>query len=138
MSSFSNRNTNNTKSVTLAPFSLVLFLKICSILKSLIRGVLLSKLIWWPISLMPSIRSLVFKRLARRFKLVAVILLLGEIMPTCFYYAEKGLLYITIVALSSRQPFSYTKCTWANMRSSYNIYLVSNAKCIFFIYFYTL
>ena len=45
MSSLSNRNTNNIKSVTPAPSFLTLFLKICSILKSLIKGVLLSELI---------------------------------------------------------------------------------------------
>ena len=48
---------------------------------------------------MPLIRSLVSKRLAYCFKLVAVILSLGEIMPTCSYYAEKGLVYIIIVTL---------------------------------------
>ena len=45
MSSLSNYNTNNTKSITLAPSSLALSLKIYSILKSLIRGMLLPKLI---------------------------------------------------------------------------------------------
>ena len=48
---------------------------------------------------MPLIRSLVFKRLAYYFKLVAVILLLSKIMPTYSYYAEKGLVYIIIIAL---------------------------------------
>ena len=48
---------------------------------------------------MPPIRSLAFKRLTYCFKLVAVILLLGEIIPTYFYYAEKGLVYIIIIAL---------------------------------------
>ena len=50
---------------------------------------------------MPPIRSLVFKRTARRSKLVAVILLLGKIMPTYSYYTEKGLVYIIIMVLSS-------------------------------------
>ena len=48
---------------------------------------------------MPSIRSLVFKRAAYYFKLVAVILLLGKIMPTCSCYMEKRLVYIAIIAL---------------------------------------
>ena len=51
---------------------------------------------------MPFIRFLISKYTAYRFKLVAVILLLGKIMPTYFYYAEKGLIYITIIALSGR------------------------------------
>ena len=56
---------------------------------------------------MPPVRSLAFKRLAYRFKLVTVILLLGEIIPTYSRYIEKGLVYITIIALFSRQPSSY-------------------------------
>ena len=87
---------------------------------------------------MPSIRSLAFKRSAYCFKLIAVILLLSKIMPTCFHYIEKGLVYITIIALSSRQPSSYIKCIKSNMRSSYNIYLVSNAKCILLARLYAL
>jgi hypothetical protein len=50
---------------------------------------------------MPFIRSLVFKYLAHCSKLVAVILLLSEIIPTYSYYTEKGLVYITIIALFS-------------------------------------
>ena len=80
---------------------------------------------------MPFIRFLVFERLAYYFKLVAVIFLLGKIMPTYSYYAEKGLVYIIIIALSSYQPFFYAKCTKLNMRFSCNIYLIFNAKCIF-------
>ena len=48
---------------------------------------------------MASVRSLVFKRLACYFKLVAIILLLGKIIPTYFYCAEKGLVCIIIIAL---------------------------------------
>ena len=51
----------------------------------MIRGVLLPKLIWWLISLIPPIRFLAFKCAAYYFKLVAVILLLNKIMPTCCY-----------------------------------------------------
>ena len=79
---------------------------------------------------MPFIRSLASKR---RSKLVLLILSLGEIMPLCSYYIEKRLFYIIILAPSSCQPFFYTKCTRANMRSSYNIRLVSNAKYAYFI-----
>ena len=47
---------------------------------------------------MPLVRSLVSKRTACCFKLVAVILLLSKIMPTCSCYTEKGLVCITIIA----------------------------------------
>ena len=45
VSFLSNRNTNNIRSVTLTPSFLALSLKIYSILKSLIKGILLSELI---------------------------------------------------------------------------------------------
>jgi hypothetical protein len=82
---------------------------------------------------MPSVRSLVFKCLACRFKLVAVIFLLSEIMPFCSRYAEKGLVYITITALSSRQLFFCSEYTKLNMHLSCNIYSMSDAKCIYLI-----
>ena len=50
---------------------------------------------------MPPIRSLASKYSAYYFKLVAIILSLSEIIPTCSYYIEKGLVYIAITALSS-------------------------------------
>ena len=87
---------------------------------------------------MPFIRSLVSKRTTYYFKLVAVILLLGKIMPTYSYYAEKGLVYIIIIALFSYQPSSYIKYTKLNMYSSCNIHLMFNAKYIFFARLYTL
>ena len=89
-------------------------------------------------SLIPPVRSSAFECAARCFKLVAVILLLGEIMPTYSYYIKKGLVYIAIIALFSCQPFSYAKYTKLNIYLSYNVCLVSNAKCIFFARFYTL
>ena len=55
-------------------------------------------------------------------------------MPFCSYYIKRRLLCIIIIALSSRQFSFYTKCTYANMRASYDIYLISNAEYIFFIY----
>ena len=87
---------------------------------------------------MPFVRFSAFKYTAYCFKLVAVIFLLGEIMPTYSYYAEKGLVYIIIITLLGRQPSFYTKCTKSNMYLSCNIKLVSNAKYIFLIHFYTL
>ena len=82
-------------------------------------------------SLIPLIRSLAFKRLTCRFKLVAVILSLGEIIPTYFCYAEKGLMCIVIIALLGCQPSSYIECTKLNMCSSCNVCLVFDTKCIF-------
>ena len=87
---------------------------------------------------MPPVRSLVSKRAAYYFKLVAVILLLSEIMPTYSYCAEKGLVYIIIIAFLSHQPFSYTKCTKSNMYLSCDVRLVSNTKYMFLARLYTL
>jgi hypothetical protein len=67
---------------------------------------------------MPFIRSLVSKRHAR---VVALILLLGEIMPTYSYCAIKGLVYVAIVTPFGQQPSFYSKCMKLNMRFSYNI-----------------
>jgi len=62
---------------------------------------------------------------------VAVILLLSKVILLYFYYADKKLVYIAIAAPSSRQPSSCSKCTSANIRSSYNIHSVSNTKCLY-------
>ena len=77
---------------------------------------------------MPFVRSSASKRHAY---VVAVILLLGEIMPTYFYCVLKGLVYIIIMAPLGRQPFFYIKCTKLNMCLSCNVRLVFNAKCAF-------
>ena len=87
---------------------------------------------------MPLVRSSVFKRAARHFKLVAVILLLGKIIPTYSCYAEKGLVYIAIIALSNCQPSSCAKYTKLNMCLSCNVRLVFDAECIFLARLYTL
>ena len=87
---------------------------------------------------MPLIRFTALERTACRFKLVAVILLLSKIMPTYSRYIEKGLVYIIIMAPLGCQPFFYTKCIKLNMRSSCDIKLVSNAKYIFLMRYYTL
>jgi hypothetical protein len=81
---------------------------------------------------MPFVRSLAFKHLAYCSKLIAVILLLSEIMPTYSRYTEKGLVYVTIMALSSQQPSSCSECIKLNMHSFCNICSVSNTKCIYF------
>ena len=77
---------------------------------------------------MPFIRSLASKCTAYYFKLVAIILLLGEIIPTYSYYMEKGLVYITIIALLGYQPSSYIKYTKLNIYLSCDVRLVSNTK----------
>ena len=87
---------------------------------------------------MPLIRSLAFKRLACYFKLVAIILLLGKIMPTYSYYMEKGLVYIIIITLFSRQPSFCAKYIKSNIHSSCNVCSVFNAKYIFFTRLYIL
>ena len=78
---------------------------------------------------MPLIKSLVFKRTACYFKLVAVILSLSEIIPTYSYYMEKELVYIAIIAPLGCQPSFYIKYTKSNIRLSCDIRSVSNAKC---------
>ena len=81
---------------------------------------------------MPFIRSLASERCAY---IVAVILSLGEIMPSYSHYKEKKLVYIIIIAPFSHQPFFYIKCTKLNIYLSYNVKSISNAKYIFiFLY----
>ena len=86
-------------------------------------------------SLIPLIRSLASERYLR---LVSLILSLGEIMPSYFYYIEKRLSYIAILAPSGRQLFFYTKCTKLNMRLSYDVKLVFNTKYTYFMRSYVL
>ena len=45
-----------------------------------------------------------------RVYIIAVILLLGKIMPSYSHYKEKKLVYIIIIAFFSRQPSSYIEC----------------------------
>ena len=49
-------------------------------------------------------------------------------MPTYSRYAKKKLVYVAIVSPSSRQPSLYAEYIKANVRSSYNVYSISNAK----------
>ena len=81
---------------------------------------------------MPLIRSLVSKRRARA---VAVILLLGEIMPSYSCYNKKKLVYIVIVAPFGRQSSFYSEYTKLNIHSSCNIRLVSDAEYIYLYLF---
>ena len=79
------------------------------------------------LSLIPLIRSLASECCAY---IVAIILLLGKIMPSYSHYKEKKLVYIIIIALISYQPSSCIKCTKLNIHLSYNVRLMSNAKYI--------
>ena len=67
---------------------------------------------------MPSVKSLVSKY---RAYVVTLILLFSEVMPIYFYYIIKGLVYITIIAPSSRQPSFYFKCIKLNIYVTCNI-----------------
>ena len=77
---------------------------------------------------MPFIRSLAS---VCYILLAASISLNGEIISPYSYYAKKGLVYITIIAFSSRQPSSCSECTKANTRSLCNIHSVSTNKYTF-------
>ena len=115
------------RSITPTPFFLFLSLK-NSVFKLLIRGVLYPDLIWWLLLfLMPPIRSLASKCCTYT---VAVILLLGKIMPFYSYCKEKKLVYIAIIIPFSCQPSSCIKCIKLNMCSSCNIKLMSDAEYV--------
>ena len=69
---------------------------------------------------------------------VAIILLLGEIMPTCSCCVLKGLMCVIIAALSNYQPSSCSKCIKSNMHLSYNVHSILNTKYAFFTRFTSL
>ena len=125
MSSLSNRNANNTRFITLVSSSLASSLKVQSTLNSVIRGVLLL------------VRFLVYKRLTRYFKLVAVIFLFSKIIFTYSRYMEKELIYIIIITLFSCQLSSCTKYIRLNIYLFCDIRSVFNAKYIFLTCYYT-
>src|SRR6266702_8166064 len=64
---------------------------------------------------------------------ITKILSLSEIMPFCFYYAKKKLIYIIITLPTGYQPFLYAKCTKINIYSLYDIASAFNAKYTLFI-----
>ena len=74
---------------------------------------------------MPPIKSLISKHYAC---IIALILLLSKIIPSCSCYIEKKLVYVTIVAPSSHQPFFYFKYTKSNIHLSCNIKSVLDTK----------
>jgi len=65
---------------------------------------------------------------------VAFILSSSEVILLYSRYTREGLTYIAIAAPSSRQSFSYSKYTRLNTYFSYNVQLVSNAKCILYLH----
>ena len=77
---------------------------------------------------MPAVRLIVFKY---RALLVSSITLDSEIMSPYSYYIKKGLVYIIITDLSSRQPSFYFKCIKLNTYALYNVRSVSLNKYIF-------
>ena len=77
---------------------------------------------------MPFIRSLAS---VYCILLTASISLDSEIMSSYSYYIKKGLVYITIIALFSCQPSSYSKCIKANTCSLCDVRLVFTNKYIF-------
>ena len=84
---------------------------------------------------MPSIRSLASKCCAY---IMAVILLLGKIIPSCSCCEEKKLVYIIIIAPFSHQFFFCVKYTKLNMRLSCNVKSVSNTKYLYLMHSYSL
>ena len=96
-SHLTNWHTSITVSVTLSPPSLALSLKILPISKLSTRGTVSSYLIYCHPSLIPpSVAS------ARHTILITLILSISKVMPSYSCYIKKGLVYIIIVALSSR------------------------------------
>ena len=76
---------------------------------------------------MPPIKSLASKCCAY---VISVIFSLGEIMFTYSRCIKKKLVYIIIIAPFSRQLSSCLECIKSNMRLSYNIRSVLDAKCL--------
>ena len=77
---------------------------------------------------MPFIRSLASIHCVL---LATSISLNSKIMSPYSHYMKKGLVYIIIIALSSRQPSSYSKYTKANTCSLCDVYSVSTNKYTF-------
>ena len=62
---------------------------------------------------------------------VVFILLSSKAISLCSCCAKKGLVYIAIAALFGHQPSSYAECTRLNIRTSYDVCSVSDAKYIY-------
>ena len=69
---------------------------------------------------------------SKRYTLLTIsISLNGEIISPYSYYIKKGLIYITIIDLSSHQSFFYAKYTKLNTRILCNVCLVLFNKYTF-------
>ena len=82
---------------------------------------------------MPPVRSLVS---VYYILLATSISLNSKIMSLYSYYMKKKLVYITIIALFSRQPSSYFKYTKANTYFFYNVRSILVNKYTFLIFSY--
>ena len=91
-----NWHTYITISITLFLPSSALSLKILPISRLSIRGIVSSDLIYYSPSLIPPSLTSIHCAI-----LIALILSINKVMPSCFYYVKKGLIYIIIAALSS-------------------------------------
>ena len=81
---------------------------------------------------MPFIKSSTFKR----YTLLAISISFNrEIISLYSRYTKRGLVYIIIIFLFSRQPSSYSKYTKANTYLLYNMRLVPFNKYIFLYYY---
>ncbi len=126
-SCLSNQSTYITRSITLSPPSLALSLKILPISRLFTKSAVSSNLIYCYLSLIPPSVAFIYYTM-----LITLILSINKVIPSCFYCVKKGLIYIIIMALSSRQPLFYTKYINVNMRLSCNIYSISNTKYIYY------
>src|SRR6266700_4453360 len=79
----------------------------------------------YPSLMPPSVASMHYTTL------IALILSINKVMPSCSYYIKKGLVYITIAALFSHQHLSYAEYIKVNMHLSYNVHSISNTKYIY-------
>ena len=134
LTSLSSHNISSIRSVILFPSSPFLTLKTFYISKSFIKSIIFSISIWCPLLLIMALShsSLHYT------KLVLVILSAGKIMLSCSHCAKKGLVYVTIASPTSCQLLSCAECTKANMRSSYDVHSISNAKYTLLISLYNL
>ena len=82
---------------------------------------------------MPFVRSLAS---IHYILLAASISLNSEIINPCSCYMKRGLVYIAIIALSSRQPSSYSKYTKANICLLYDVRSVFTNKYTFRFHWY--
>jgi len=74
-------------------------------------------------------KPLASSSIARWSCTVAAILFLSEIILSLYSYcAKEGLVYVALASTLSRQPSSYLECTKANIRLSYNVRSIFNAK----------